>query len=216
MRINELTEAPGFLQKAGQAIGNAVASAKQSAQAAMGNPAAQAAQNTDMLGSAAYKQWVGRVAQLTQAASTTPAGVMSKAEYDRNLVDFVAKNMLQKNIDILDATSKSRVLAQLKNVSQNKDDPAKMQQAFKDLAKVTVTSRIDPSKTSSVPVQQKATMNTQQAKSAVDQFLQGGISSQQQQALSTFLQSTAGTPAVKSTGNPVTDALLNRLGIQTR
>lgn len=222
MRINEIAqinEAPAFLQKAGQAIKQAATSAygaaKQSAQAAMGDPLAKAAQSTDMLGAAAYKQWANRVAQLTNAAATSAAGTLTKAEYDRNLLDFVAKNMLQKDINSLDTTSKSRVAAHVKAIAQAKDDPAKLQQAFKDLAKTTVVARIDPKKATIAPAQQ-STMNVQQARSAVDQFLQGGISSQQQNALASFLQQTSGTPAVKSTGNPVTDALLNKLGIQTR
>lgn len=64
--------------------------------------------------------------------------------------------------------------------------------------------------------QGRGTMTSQQAVSAVNQFLQQGISGAQQTALKTFLQQNAGTPAVQSTGNPVTDALLNQLGIQTR
>jgi hypothetical protein len=63
--------------------------------------------------------------------------------------------------------------------------------------------------------QGQGTMTRQQAVSAVDQFMQQGISGAQQAALKTFLQQTAGTPAVSSTGNPVTDALLNQLGIKT-
>ena len=59
-------------------------------------------------------------------------------------------------------------------------------------------------------------MTRDQALAAVDQFMQKGISGAQQAALKTFLQQTAGTPAVSSTGNPVTDAFLNQLGIQTR
>ena len=64
--------------------------------------------------------------------------------------------------------------------------------------------------------QAQGSMTRDQALAAVDQFMQKGISGAQQAALKTFLQQTAGTPAVSSTGNPVTDAFLNQLGIQTR
>ena len=204
--------------KVGQAIGRAADTAKDVYQKAQAMTAQSgAAQNTDMLGSAMFKQWTNRVAQLTNAAASTAAGTLTKAEYDRNLQDFVAKNMLQKDISSLDTTSKSRVAAQLKAISMAKDDPAKLQQAFKDLAKATVVARVDPKKAAMVPAQQQqAAMNTQQARAAVDQFMKGGISTQQQSALTSFLQQTAGTPAVRSTGNPVTDALINKLGIQTR
>jgi len=137
-----LNEAPAAAPGAG---GGFLGGVKQAAQAAMGNVGAQAAQNTDMLGKAMLKQWNMKAAQLAQAAAATGAGTVTDQEYKEQLEDFVEKNMLQKQIDELDPTSTPRMNQMIAKVVSARNDARQLDQAFRDMAKITTTARTDPS-----------------------------------------------------------------------
>ena len=117
----------------------------QATKAAFGNQGAQAAQNTDMLAKAMVKQWNTKAAQLANAAAATGAGTVSDQEYKDQLEDFVEKNMLQKQIDELDPTSTQRMNQMITKVVASRNDSRQLDQAFRDMAKITTTARMDPS-----------------------------------------------------------------------
>ena len=106
---------------------------------------AQAAQNTDMLAKAMLKQWNTKAAQLANAAAATGTGTVSDQEYQEQLEDFVEKNMLQKQMDELDATSTQRINQVIAKVVASRNNSSQLDQAFRDMAKITTTARVDPS-----------------------------------------------------------------------
>jgi hypothetical protein len=227
MQIYEVTQIDeqGFLGGIKQAAQTAASGIKQSAQAAMGNVGAQAAQNTDMLGSAMAKQWNMKAAQLAQAAATAGGGTVSDQEYSGQLMDFVEKNMLQKKSNELDQTSRQRLGQMIGKVVSSRNDSRQLDQAFRDLAKITTTARLDPQLTrgSRVPSQSAQTvaqtgaaaqpqMTPQQARQQAQQTLDQMIGRTQQAGLTKYL----GGGTVRSTGNATVDGLLNILGVQTR
>lgn len=198
---------------------------KQAAQAAMGNVSAQAAQNTDMLGAAMAKQWNMKAAQLANAAAAARGGTVSDGEYSAQLMDFIEKNMLQKKSNEIDQASRTRLGQMVGRVVASRNDSKKLDQAFRDLAKITTTARLDPRYTrgSRAPSQSAQTvaqpgaaaqpqMTAQQARQQAQQTLDQLIGRTQQQGLAQYL----GGGAVKSTGNATVDGLLNILGVQTR
>ena len=203
MQIHEVTQIDeqGFLGGIKQAAQAAVGGIKQSAQAAMGNVGAQAAQNTDMLGAAMAKQWTMKAAQLAQAAAATGAGTVSDKEYSTQLMDFIEQNMLQKKSDALDSTSRQRLGQMVGKVVASRNDARQLQQAFRDLAKITTTARIDPnaSRAAAAPGQAGAQgpLTPQQAKANAEAFLFQTIGRGQQQGLANYLAGSA----ARSTGN---------------
>ena len=226
MQIYEVTQVDeqGFLGGLKQAAQTAASGIKQSAQAAMGNVGAQAAQNTDMLGSAMAKQWNMKAAQLVNAAATSGSGTVSDQEYSAQLIDFVEKNMLQKKSNELDQTSRQRLGQMIGKVVSSRNDSRQLDQAFRDLAKITTTARLDPQYTrgSRVPSQSAQTvgqtgaaqpqMTAQQARQQAQQTLDQLIGRTQQAGLTQYL----GGGTVRSTGNATVDGMLNILGVQTR
>jgi hypothetical protein len=198
---------------------------KQAAQAAMGNVGAQAAQNTDMLGQAMAKQWNMKAAQLAQAAAATQGGAVSNGEYSAQLMDFIEKNMLQKKSNELDQASRTRLGQMVGRVVSARNDPKQLEQAFRDLAKITTTARLDPrfsrgarapqattAATANQPGAQQQQLTPQQAKQQAVDFFTQAIGSSQQGAIQKYL----GGGTVQSTRNAIVDGFLNALGVQTR
>lgn len=227
MQIYEVTQIDeqGILGGIKQAAQAAVGGIKQSAQAAMGNVGAQAAQNTDMLGAAMAKQWTMKAAQLANAAAAAKGGTVSDGEYSAQLMDFIEQNMLQKKSNELDQASRTRLGQMVGRVVASRNDSRKLDQAFKDLAKITTTARLDPkfsrgvrapqaqAKTAATTNQPAAQqMTPQQARQQAQDFFTTAIGSTQQEGMTRYL----GGGTVKSTGNAVVDGFLNALGVKTR
>jgi hypothetical protein len=223
MQIHEITQIneQGIMGGIKQAAQAAVGGVKQAAQAAMGNAGAQAAQNTDMLGKAMFKQWNTKAAQLANAAAATGAGTVPDKEYSAQLMDFVEQNMLQKRSSDLDQTSRQRLGQMIGKVVAARNDPRQLEQAFRDLAKITTTARVDPNagrgaaaapgaKTATPGVQ--SALNPQQAKANAEQFLFQTVGRGQQQGLANYLAGSA----AKSTGNPTVDGFLSALGVKVQ
>jgi hypothetical protein len=189
--------------------------AAQAAKAAFGNQAAQAAQNTDMLGKAMVKQWNMKAAQLAQAAAATGAGTVSDSEYKEQLEDFVERNMLQKQIDELDPTSTQRVNQMIDKVLAARNNAGQLDQAFRDMAKITTTARMDPSlrrfggRAAAAPAA-AGQPGAQQAPQATAQSL---VPSSQQ--FNNILAHFGGRGAqFRTTGNANVDAFLAQMGLR--
>ena len=204
----------------GQAVGRAVDATKQGgiAQALQKigdvEQTAQIQGQTQALSQAALKQWNNRVMQLMQASGGQP---VDETEYHDHLKDFVERTMLSnRSIDNLDQNSQTRLDSAIDAVMTNRGDTRKLQTAFQQLAGAALVSRDDPAKTRQAAAQPgQAQMTPQQATTAIKTALQRNIGAGGTQALATVLKQVAGTNAVRSTGNPATDSLLNTLGIRT-
>lgn len=169
------------------------------------------------LAKASLQNWNNRVYQMSQAQQRLgqPAQI-SDTEYKQSLKDYVERVLLQKNIASLDPASQSSVNAAIDRVTTNKDKPAQLEPFFQTLIYTTASARANPNQLPFGAPQVTASpqMTTQQAQQAVQQFFAGGMSTSQQQAMSAFLQQYSGTNSVRSTGNPVTDAMLKQLGFR--
>ena len=190
--------------------------AAQAAKAAFGNQAAQAAQNTDMLGKAMVKQWNMKAAQLAQAAAATGAGTVPDPEYKEQLEDFVERNMLQKQIDELDPTSTQRMNQMIDKVVAARNDARQLDQAFRDMAKITTTARMDPSlrrfggRAAAATPAAAGQPGAQQAPQATAQSL---VPSSQQ--FNNRLAHFGGRGAqFRTTGNANVDAFLAQMGLR--
>jgi hypothetical protein len=179
-----------------------------------------------MLGQAMAKQWNMKAAQLAQAAAATQGGAVSNGEYSAQLMDFIEKNMLQKKSNELDQASRTRLGQMVGRVVSARNDPKQLEQAFRDLAKITTTARLDPRFSRGARPSQAAApaaagqpgaaqqpqLNPQQAQQQAQQTLDQLIGRTQQTGLAQYL----GGGTVRSTGNATVDGLLNILGVQTR
>jgi hypothetical protein len=190
--------------------------AVQATKAAFGNQGAQAAQNTDMLAKAMLKQWNTKAAQLANAAAASGAGTVSDQEYKDQLEDFVEKNMLQKQIDELDSTSTQRMNQMITKVVASRNNSSQLDQAFRDMAKITTTARMDPSlrrfggRAAATPTAAQGQPGAQQAPQATAQTLMPS-SAQQTNVLAHF----GGRGArFQSTNNDNVDAFLQQLGLR--
>jgi hypothetical protein len=177
---------------------------------------AQAAQNTDMLAKAMLKQWNTKAAQLANAAAATGTGTVSDQEYKEQLEDFVEKNMLQKQIDELDSTSTQRMNQMIAKVVASRNNSSQLDQAFRDMAKITTTARMDPSlrrfggRAAATPTAAQGQPGAQQAPQATAQTLMPS-SAQQTDVLAHF----GGRGArFQSTNNANVDAFLQQLGLR--
>ena len=175
------------------------------------------------LASQAYKKFQSDIltAQQANVAAGQPSGV-SDQEYLRKLSQL-GNSLLGKNLKQdpdIESDEMQRILDMEISIVQNRNNGRRVQDLFVDYVTVLAAAKSTPSTkkpASGAPASAPTgAINTQQAKTAVDQFMQGGIGTRQEQAIVSFLNSTAGTNTVRSTGNPVTDAFLNRLGIKTQ
>ena len=190
--------------------------AVQATKAAFGNQGAQAAQNTDMLGKAMLKQWNMKAAQLAQAAAATGAGTVPDQEYQEQLEDFVEKNMLQKQIDELDPTSTQRMNQMIAKVVASRNNASQLDQAFRDMAKITTTARMDPSlrrfggRAAATPTAAQGQPGAQQA---AQQTAQSLVPSANQ--FNNILAHFGGRGATaRLTGNANVDAFLQQMGLR--
>ena len=180
---------------------------------------AQAAQNTDMLAKAMLKQWNTKAAQLANAAAATGAGTVSDQEYKDQLEDFVEKNMLQKQIDELDPTSTQRMTQMISKVVASRNDARQLDQAFRDMAKITTTARMDPSlrrfgrgsAAAATPATAAGQAGAQQTKP-----FNIGTYMPAQSMQDKLLQDIGGPQTVRSTRNANIDAFLTQLGVQVQ
>lgn len=215
----------------GQAVGQAVGAAKQGfQQSAIGQTLQKAGDveqqakmsaQTQGLAKAALQQWNNKVLQLTQANKGQPVG---DQEYFTQLQDFANRVMLQGGFARLDGTSAKRVKQAIADVTAVRNNPNQLQDKMAQLVTATAASRQDPNAYYGAPrgragqVASGATPagSAQQVTQAVQDFLNRAISSVQQNGLKTFLQQSAGTAALRSTGNATVDALLKELGLRVQ
>lgn len=191
--------------------------AAQAAKAAFGNVGAQASQKTDMLGAAMFKQWNMKAAQLANAAAATGTGTVSDQEYKEQLEDFVERNMLQKQIDELDPTSTQRINQSVTKILSVRNDARQLEQAFRDMAKVTTTARMDPSlrrfggRAAATPAAagQAAQPGAQQTPILSPTQLVGNATK-----VNDMMKYFGGPQQIQATGNAKIDDFLGKLGMR--
>jgi hypothetical protein len=215
----------------GQAVGSAVGAAKQGfQQSAIGQTLQKAGDveqqaklgaQTQGLAKAALQQWNNKVLQLTQANKGQPVG---DQEYFTQLQDFANRVMLQGGFARLDGTSAKRVKQAIADVTAVRNNPNQLQGKMEQLVTATAASRQDPNAYYGAPRGSAGQAapgaapagSAQQATQAAKDFLNGAISGSQQTGFKTFLQQSAGTGALRSTGNATVDALLKELGLRVQ
>jgi len=220
MQINEIThpqqlnevDIVGGIKKAVSGVQGAVAGFQQQQQQKT------VQQNTQAVSKAALQQWNNKLIQLQQAG-------VPDTQWKDHLQDFVERVML-RSYKLDDLADKQGVERAMQNVIAAGMDRRKLEPAFTALVQQSMASRVDPTKASYQSRSTQATTTnqtagtqqqlnpTQAAQAAADAIRAARINPQ---VASQEIQKAAGGPlAVRTTNNPMVDALLKSLGIQVQ
>lgn len=178
-------------------------------------------QAVNQISNQAYSGWLQKHMQLMKVNRNQP---LARNQYEDELKAYVEDLLLPRNVDYDTLTVKNQLDTAIKTMAYYASDPKKNKESFDRIVDLATVARADPALQAQLRAQGSRAQtpsasapagSAQQSSRAVQTFLTQSMSRQQQQVLAQFIQQASGG-AVRSTGNPQIDALLNVLGVTTR